>query len=49
LIASGATNREAAEHLYVSPHTVASHVRNAFRKLEIRSRVELAAIVAQRG
>lgn len=49
LIAAGATNREAAEQLYLSPHTVSSHVRSAFRKLDIHSRVELAAIVARRG
>jgi DNA-binding CsgD family transcriptional regulator len=49
LIAGGATNRKAAEHLYLSPHTVSSHVRSAFRKLDIHSRVELAAIAAQRG
>ena len=48
VVAEGATNRDAAEQLYLSPHTVSSHVRNAFRKLGINSRVELAAIAAQR-
>jgi len=44
LVAEGATNRQAAERLYVSPHTVHSHLRHAFTKLGIRSRVELAVL-----
>ena len=46
LVAEGATNRQAAERLYVSPHTVHSHLRHAFTKLGIRSRVELAVLYA---
>jgi DNA-binding CsgD family transcriptional regulator len=45
LVGAGATNREAARRLYVSPHTVSSHLRSAFAKLEINSRVELARLV----
>ncbi|MFI5615133.1 LuxR C-terminal-related transcriptional regulator [Amycolatopsis sp. NPDC051903] len=45
LIAEGATNREAAASLVLSPHTVNSHLRNAFAKLGINSRRELAKIV----
>jgi DNA-binding CsgD family transcriptional regulator len=48
LIASGLTNREAAEKLYLSPHTVDSHLRHIFRKLDIASRVELARLFASR-
>ncbi len=47
-IADGATNRRAAELLYVSPHTVSSHLRSAFAKLGITSRVQLAALVRER-
>jgi DNA-binding CsgD family transcriptional regulator len=41
MIAEGATNREVAEQLYLSPHTVKNHVRNAFTKLGINSRSQL--------
>jgi DNA-binding CsgD family transcriptional regulator len=42
LVAEGLTNREVAERLFVSPHTVNSHLRHVFTKLRINSRVELA-------
>ena len=45
LVAEGLTNREVAERLFVSPHTVSSHLRHAFSKLCITSRVELARLV----
>jgi NAD(P)-dependent dehydrogenase (short-subunit alcohol dehydrogenase family) len=41
LVADGLTNREVAERLYVSPHTVNQHLRHAFGKLGINSRVAL--------
>jgi DNA-binding NarL/FixJ family response regulator len=47
LVARGATNRQAAERLFLSPHTVSTHLRNTFEKLGIRSRVELAVMFAQ--
>ncbi len=46
VITSGMTNREAAAHLFISPHTVSMHLRHAFEKLGINSRVELARIAA---
>jgi DNA-binding CsgD family transcriptional regulator len=48
LVADGLTNREAAERLFVSPHTVNSHLRHAFTKLGVNSRVELSRVVAER-
>lgn len=45
IIAAGATNRGAAEQLYLSPHTVSSHLRSAFTKLGINSRVQLARVL----
>ncbi|MFI5776004.1 AAA family ATPase [Nocardia sp. NPDC051570] len=46
LISQGLTNRETAERLFISPHTVNSHLRHAFTKLEVNSRLELARVVA---
>jgi DNA-binding CsgD family transcriptional regulator len=48
LVARGATNREVADQLYLSPHTVNAHLRHIYSKLEIRSRVELARLAAKR-
>ncbi len=42
LIAQGATNRDVATKLHLSPHTVKTHVHNAFGKLGITSRAQLA-------
>ena len=42
LVVSGATNREAAATLFVSPKTIEFHLANAYRKLDVRSRTELA-------
>lgn len=41
LVAEGATNREAAETLFVSPRTIETHLNSVYRKLGVRSRVEL--------
>ena len=40
-LAEGATTREAAARLYLSPKTVEYHLRHVYDKLEIRSREEL--------
>ncbi len=45
LIAQGATNREVATQLHLSPHTVKTHVHNAFAKLGITSRAQLAQLM----
>jgi DNA-binding CsgD family transcriptional regulator len=48
VVAEGLTSREAAAQLYLSPDTVNTHLRHAFAKLGIRSRVELARLVLSR-
>src|SRR5690606_39101764 len=45
-VADGATNREVAAQLIVSPKTVEYHLGRIYRKLGIRSRAELASLVA---
>jgi DNA-binding CsgD family transcriptional regulator len=47
VIAEGLTTGQAAQRLFISPHTVDSHVRHSFRKLGINSRVEMTRIVLQ--
>jgi DNA-binding CsgD family transcriptional regulator len=44
LVADGATNREAAGRLGVSPHTVNTQLRSVFAKLGIHSRAELVRL-----
>jgi two-component system response regulator DesR len=40
LVASGATNREIAAALHLSPHTVKEHTSALYRKLKVRNRAE---------
>jgi DNA-binding CsgD family transcriptional regulator len=44
IVATGATNKEAAALLFLSPRTVEYHLRSLFSKLGISSRTELARL-----
>ncbi|MEV5745365.1 LuxR C-terminal-related transcriptional regulator [Microbispora rosea] len=46
--ATGATNREIAAALLVSPKTVEANLARAYRKLGIRSRAQLGALMTER-
>ncbi|MGV9938637.1 LuxR C-terminal-related transcriptional regulator [Streptomyces sp. NPDC003401] len=43
LVAQGFTNGQTAGQLFLSPHTIAFHLRKIFRKLGVESRVQLAS------
>ncbi|HZX04440.1 AAA family ATPase [Kribbella sp.] len=45
LVATGATSREVADRLFLSPRTIDAHLRNIFRKLDITSRRQLTEIL----
>ncbi|WP_025619963.1 helix-turn-helix transcriptional regulator [Salinispora cortesiana] len=48
LVAGGLTNQQAADRLFISPHTVGFHLRQIYRKLGIRSRAALIRTDASR-
>ncbi|HZD01221.1 MAG TPA: AAA family ATPase [Actinomycetes bacterium] len=45
LVTEGLTNGAVARRLYISPHTVNTHLRHVFAKLGVSNRVALAAVV----
>ena len=47
-VASGATNRETADRLFLGVNTVEATLSRVYRKLGIRSRAELATVLEQR-
>lgn len=40
LIAAGSTNREIAEHLFLSPHTVKDHTSTLYKKIKAKNRAD---------
>ncbi len=48
LVVRGLTNPQISKQLYVSRHTVDSHLKSVYVKLDMSSRVELAGAVARR-
>jgi DNA-binding CsgD family transcriptional regulator len=46
LVAYGMTNREVAGKLFLSPKTIEYHLSQIYRKLDLRSRTQLAGLMA---
>jgi len=46
LVAYGMTNREVAAKLFLSPKTIEYHLSQIYRKLDLRSRTQLATLMA---
>jgi DNA-binding CsgD family transcriptional regulator len=49
LAASGVSNRDIAQRLFISPKTVEAHLSRIYRKLGVRSRAGLGSHVGQRS
>ena len=47
MVAEGATNRDVAGRLFLSPRTVDYHLRKVFQKHGVTTRTQLAATVAE--
>jgi DNA-binding CsgD family transcriptional regulator len=47
MVAEGATNREIAARLALSPRTIDHHLRGVFSRLGIRSRIDLVRLLAE--
>ena len=45
LISQGMSNKEIAQHLHLATYTVKSHVHNVLEKLELHTRLQIAAFV----
>ena len=48
LAADGQTNRKIGESLFISPHTVNTHMRHVFEKLGVNSRIQLTKFLQGR-
>jgi DNA-binding CsgD family transcriptional regulator/N-acetylneuraminic acid mutarotase len=49
LVATGASNKEIAQHLFISTNTVKVHIRNIFNKIDATSRTEAAMYAVRVG
>jgi DNA-binding NarL/FixJ family response regulator len=49
VIASGASYKDAAAQLFLSPKTIEFHMNKVYRKLGIASRLELAGRLSETG
>lgn len=47
IVSSGASNQETAERLFISPHTVKTHLYNVFKKINVPNRLQAALWAAK--
>ncbi len=47
IVVGGATNEEIANKLYISPHTVKTHIYNIFKKINVPNRLQAAIWVSR--
>ena len=47
LIASGFSNQQIADTLFISPHTVKTHLHNIFKKINVKRRLQAALWAAE--
>lgn len=47
LIASGFSNQQIADELFISPHTVKTHLHNIFKKINVKRRLQAALWAAE--
>ena len=45
LVVDGCSDRQIAQRLYLSPHTVSQYVKRIYRKLDVSSRVALTRLL----
>ena len=48
-VSQGLTNRQVSELLFMSPHTVDTHLRHIYWKLAINSRIQLTRLLLERA
>ncbi|UFJ38937.1 response regulator transcription factor [Brevibacillus humidisoli] len=48
-VAKGETNRQIADRLVISEHTVKNHIKNILEKLHLENRVQLASFAVRHG
>lgn len=49
MVAAGATNRQVAQHLFISVETVKSHLETIYRTLEVSDRAHAVAVAMRKG
>lgn len=47
LISNGLSNQKIADHLFISPHTVKTHLQNIFSKINVKQRLQAALWAAK--